>query len=69
MNIDYEGLRSELKHFTLGARFGGKIGATELYYDRIVKADEEELLQIARECNFPIEDFIIHEHKGNNSRR
>ena len=34
MNIDYEALRSELKHFTLGARFGGKIGASELYYDR-----------------------------------
>lgn len=62
MNIDYESLRKDLENFALGAHFGGNIGVATLYYDRIVKADEDELIQIAKECNFPLEDYIIDDY-------
>ena len=63
MDIDYEALRVDLEHFALGAHFGGHIDAAILYYDKIAKANEEELIQIARECNFPVDAYIIEDHK------
>lgn len=62
MNIDYESLRKDLLYFALGAHFGGKIGAAALYYEKIKNADNEELIQIAKECNFPLEDYIIDDY-------
>lgn len=63
MNIDYEALRKDLENFALGAHFGGHIDVATLYYDRIVNADYEELIKIAKECNFPVEAYIIEDHR------
>ena len=43
-NIDYESLRRDLSNFALGAKFGAKIDAMTLYYERIQKASHEELI-------------------------
>ena len=63
MNIDYESLRKDLSNFALGAHFGAHIEAMTLYYDRIQRASNEELLEIARECNFEIKDYEIDDYE------
>ena len=62
-NIDYESLRKDLMNFVLGAKFGAKIDAMTLYYDRIQSASNDELIQIARECNFTLEDYELDDYK------
>lgn len=61
--IDYESLRRDLSNFALGAKFGAKIDAMTLYYERIQKASHEELIQIAKECNFLLEDYEIDDYE------
>ncbi len=63
MNIDYEALRTDLSHFALGAYFGGKIDVAIMYHDKIERANHEELIQIAKECNFPIDAYIIDDYE------
>lgn len=63
MNIDYEQLREDLINFAYGAYFGGNIESATLYCERIKKASNKELLEIARECNFTISDYEIDDYK------
>jgi hypothetical protein len=62
LEYDYNELRKDLSNFALGAYFGGKIDVAIMYHDRIQRANHEELIQIARECNFPLQDYEIDDY-------
>ena len=58
-NYAYESLKRDLLYYIEGLSFHGDELAKSLYLDKIEKANEEKLKEIAKECNFALKDYEI----------
>lgn len=56
-NYAYESLRRDLSDFISRLNFHGDEVAKEVYLSRIDRANEEKLIEIAKECNFMLSDY------------
>ena len=59
MEIDIERLRQDLIEHLEGAFFVGGFGAAMLDMEKVKKASDEEVIRIARQNGFRIEDYKI----------
>lgn len=63
MEIDYDRLRNDLINFYQGAYFVGGFGAALMDSIDVEKMNKEELVQLALQKGFKLEDYIISKRK------
>ena len=59
--IDYDRLRQDLYDECMAGYFIGKIGPFSFIADDVLKASEDELIELANYLRFNIEEYIIKE--------
>lgn len=58
MNIDYEALRKDLEEYFMGAMFNVS-GAAMIDLQEVENASDEELIEIARDNGFNLNDYKV----------
>ena len=58
MNIDYESLRRDLIDY-FGTAMASGFGMAVMDLSRVERASDEELINIALDCGFDLNDYVV----------